>query len=84
MLGVLANAEIKRNGNNFIASSSSAKSDSMKTEYTYTNSHGETYSIYLSAKGKAFIGCVSKKNGKYYRRYIPEIGRKINPKAYNN
>ena len=53
-----------------------------KTEYTYKDSKGNVYPIYLSSTGKAFIKKVSKKSGKEYKQYMPEIGKQINPKAY--
>ena len=53
-----------------------------KTEYIYTDNKGNSYPVWLSAKGKAFIIKVSKKTGKEYRQYVPEIGKQINPEAY--
>lgn len=53
-----------------------------KTEYSYKTKKGEVYPVYLSKTGKAFYWATSKKTGQRYRRYLPEIGRKINPKAY--
>ena len=53
-----------------------------KTKYTYTDSKGNVYPVYLSSTGKAFIKRVSKKTGKEYKQYMPEIGKQINPKAY--
>lgn len=53
-----------------------------KTEYVYKDSKGNCYPVYLSASGKAFIKRVSKKTGKEYKQYVPEIGKQINPKAY--
>lgn len=38
--------------------------------------------ICLLLDGKAFIKKVSKKTGKEYKQYLPEIGKQINPKAY--
>jgi hypothetical protein len=32
--------------------------------------HGETYPVYVSARGKEFILVTSKKSGKQYRKYI--------------
>ena len=55
-----------------------------KTDYTYTDSKSNVYPVYLSASGKAFIKKVSKKTGKEYKQYIPEIGKQINPEAYKN
>lgn len=56
-----------------------------KTEYSYQNKKtGEVYPIYLSTSGKAYIETKSQKTGRNYRRYIPEIGKVINPSAYDN
>lgn len=82
-VGVLAQ-NVERKGNNFTQVSNSVKSSSKetKTEYTYTDSKGNVYPVYLSGTGKAFIKKVSKKTGKEYKQYVPEIGKQINPKAY--
>jgi hypothetical protein len=53
-----------------------------KTQYTFKDSKGVEYPIYLSSTGKAFIKKVSKKTGKEYKQYVPEIGKQINPDAY--
>lgn len=56
-----------------------------KTEYSYQNKKtGEVYPIYLSKTGKAYIKVTSQKTGREYNRYLPEIGKMINPKAYEN
>jgi hypothetical protein len=55
-----------------------------KTQYVYTDSKGNTYPVYLSASGKAFIKKTSKKTGKEYKQYVPEIGKQINPEAYKS
>jgi hypothetical protein len=85
-VGVQAQS-VERKGNNFtqVSNSKSGKSSGKetKTKYTYTDSKGNVYPIYLSSTGKAFIKKVSKKTGKEYRQYLPEIGKQINPKAYN-
>lgn len=76
--------EVQRNGNNFtqIAKEKVSESKETKTEYTYTDSKGNVYPIYLSSTGKAFVKKVSKKTGKEYKCYIPEVGKQINPEAY--
>lgn len=63
-----------RKGDNFIeqGTTRTAAKDSTKTAYTYTTKAGETYPIFLSAKGRAYIGRTSKKTGKYYRQYMPK------------
>lgn len=54
----------------------------LKTKYTYEDKKGQVYPVYLSKGGKAFIWRKSQKTGKDYRQYIPEIGKVINPSAY--
>ena len=82
-VGVQAQS-VERKGNNFTQVSNKKESSGKetKTQYTYTDSKGVVYPIYLSSTGKAFIKKVSKKTGKEYRQYLPEIGKQINPKAY--
>lgn len=82
-LGVRAQS-VQRQGNNFTQVSNSAKSSGKetKTEFTFTDSKGKAYPVYLSSTGKAFVKKVSKKTGKEYKMYVPEIGKQINPKAY--
>ena len=77
--------EVVRNGNVFKAVKSDSVSNRQretKTTYSYEDTKGVKYDIYLSGSGKAFIKKVSKKTGKEYRQYLPEVGKKINPKAY--
>lgn len=84
-VGVQAQSVVK-SGNNFtqVSNNKGGKSSGKetKTKYTYTDSKGSVYPIYLSSTGKAFIKKVSKKTGKEYRQYLPEIGKQINPGAY--
>lgn len=83
--GVQAQSVVK-SGNIFIQVSNNKGEKSSgketKTQYTYKDSKGNVYPVYLSTSGKAFIKKVSKKTGKEYKKYIPEIGKQINPKAY--
>lgn len=75
--------EVKREGNTFTqVSARSNGSREIPTEYTYVDSKGNSYQVFLSASGKAFIKKVSQKSGKEYKQYLPEVGRQINPKAY--
>ena len=76
---------VTRQGNTFVQVSTRQESKpATKTEYIYTDKKGNSYPVWLSAKGKAFIIKVSKKTGKEYRQYVPEIGKQINPEAYKD
>lgn len=80
ILGLLAIAHgmkaqhIERKGNTFVQVIDSAK----KTSFTFEAKDGTKYPIYLSAKGKAFIIRKSKKTGKEYRQYLPEVTKQLN------
>ena len=74
--------QFKQEGKKFVQTSSvTATKDSTKTEYTFQTKDGKNYPIFLSKTGKAYIWRVSK-NGKGYRMYLPQIGKTINPRAY--
>lgn len=83
-VGVQAQS-VQRQGNTFTqVSNKGGKSvgKETKTQYTYKDSKGNGYPVYLSGTGKAFVKKVSQKTGKEYKQYIPEVGKQINPKAY--
>lgn len=61
---------------------SNSKTEETKTKYTYEDKKGQVYPVYLSKTGKAFVWRKSKKTGRDYRQYLPEIGKVINPSAY--
>lgn len=69
---------------NNVSNSKAGTDEGTKTKYTYQNKKGESFPILLSKTGKAFYWATSKKTGQRYRRYTPEIGRQINPKAYED
>ena len=81
---LVTNAQsVNRQGNNFTqVTNKKSASKETKTQYTYKDSKGVVYPVYLSSTGKAFIKKVSKKTGKEYKQYLPEIGKQINPQAY--
>ena len=59
-----------------------AKSEEKKTGYTWKDSKGKTYDIYMSSKGSCYIIRTSSKTGKEYKSYLPkdvseEIGREL-------
>ena len=64
-------------------STSKQKSSAIETKYTWQDSKGDTYPIYLSKNGKAFVKMISKKTGKEYHKYLDkEISIKL-CKEYN-
>lgn len=79
-----ANAQqVRKEGNTFVQVSTPKKQgEEKKTNYTYKDSKGNMYPIYLSPSGKAFIKRTSNKTGKEYKQYLPDVGRQINPQAY--
>ena len=83
--GLVSNAQsVQRQGNNFTQVSNKKSADKVtKTQFTYTDKKGVVHPVYLSAQGKAFIYYVNKK-GEQKRRYMPEIGKQINPEAYKD
>ena len=82
--GLVSNAQsVTRQGNTFTqVSNKKSAGKETKTQYTYKDSKGVEYPVYLSSTGKAYIKKISKKTGKEYKQYIPEVGKQINPEAY--
>lgn len=70
--------EVVRRGNTFVERVDSLKRGKMySTNYTFKDKDGNVYPIYLSSGGNAFIVKVSKKSGRQYRKYLPEVTKKI-------
>lgn len=71
---------VVRKGNTFESVEKSQDSSTViKTDYVYKDRTGE-YPIYLSSKGNAFVFKISKKSGKKYRKYLPEITKQLGTK----
>lgn len=76
-----ANAQnVVRKGSTFVEQADSTKQTGVKTKYTYKDKNGIEYPIYLSSKGKAYIICTSKKTGKSYKRYLPNVTAQLSNK----
>lgn len=77
---------VKREGNTFTQVSNNSKKAGKETatQYKYVDLNGQVYTVMLSSTGKAFIWKTSKKTGKQYKDYLPEVGKKINPDAYKD
>lgn len=69
----------ERQGNTFVATKSSrAKSEPTKTKFTWKDSKGNEYPVYMSSTGSCFIIKTSAKTGKEYRNYLgPEISEQM-------
>lgn len=63
---------VVKEGKTFTVVTSSKKSEPTKTEYTWKDSKGVEYPIYISKSGSCFVIKVSKRTGKEYRQYLPK------------
>lgn len=70
---------VQREGNTFIQTSSRGnRAEPVKTPYTWKDSKGNVYDVYMSSTGSCFVNKVSSKTGKEYRYYLgPEISEQI-------
>lgn len=71
-LSILSTGEVERNGNTFIASTKTNKSNAQQTQYIWKDSKGNEYLIYISASGSCYVIKTSKKSGKEYKSYLPK------------
>ena len=80
VIGLTVNAQTyTRNGNTFTSAKSvKAKAKPIKTKFTWKDSKGKEYPVYISAKGSCFVIKTSSKTGKEYKNYLgPEISQQI-------
>ena len=79
-IGLAANAQTyTRSGNTFISSTGErVKAEPVKTKFTWKDSKGNEYPIYISSKGSCFVIKGKDKNGKDKKNYLgPEISEQI-------
>ena len=74
--------QVEQQGNVFVQKSTRSSGQVIKTNYIYEDSKGNRDTIYLSSTGKAFVFKVSK-NGNTYKKYLPEVTKKLNSQAYD-
>ena len=74
--------QVEQKGNVFVQKSTRSSGQIIKTNYIYEDSKGNRDTIYLSSTGKAFVFKVSK-NGNTYKKYLPEVTKKLNSQAYD-
>lgn len=69
----------ERNGKQFtVTKQDETKIQDKATGYTWKDSKGNVYDIYISKKGSCYIIKTSKKTGKPYRQYLPkEVSNQI-------
>lgn len=69
----------ERQGTTFVSKSKSRnKTEPTKTKYTWKDSKGNIYPVYISSNGSCFIIKTSAKTGKQYRNYLDaEISKQI-------
>lgn len=90
-MGAIVDAQtIKREGKTYIEQpKSKAAKEEVKTGFTYKDSKGKEYDIYIGSTGSCYINKVSQKTGKTYRKYLGEavskeicasLGRKYTPR----
>lgn len=82
MVGITyAQGVVTRQGNVFVEQKDTTfVNNGTLTQYTYKAKDGKEYPIYLSKNGKAYIVRVSKKSGKQYKQYLPQVTEQLNKK----
>ena len=79
-MGLAANAQTyTRSGNTFMSSTGErVKAEPIKTKFTWKDSKGNEYPVYISSKGSCFVIKGKDKNGKDNKTYLgPEISQQI-------
>jgi hypothetical protein len=69
---IVANAEVKREGDTFKVEQSSRTSQGEQTKYTWEDKEGNKYPIFITKKGACYVLRTSKKTGKEYKYYLPK------------
>lgn len=68
---------VQRQGNTFIAVDTTTTVKYHETDLLYVDKDKKVYNIYMSQNGSAFIFKISKKTGKKYRKYLPEVTKQL-------
>lgn len=82
--GLKAQNNVVRKGDTFVVQGATTdRGKFTRTQYTLETRKGDTVivdTICLSSTGSAFVWKVSKKTGKPYRKYLPEITKQLGTK----
>lgn len=75
ILGVVANAQtsevtFKKEGTTYSSNSTRGTSVEKKTGFTWKDSKGVEYPIYMSSTGSCYVKRVSQKTGNEYKQYL--------------
>ena len=70
---------VVRKGNTFIEqpTDTASRPKAEKTGMTFIDKDGQVYPVWVSSRGKHFIIKVSKRTGKEYRKYLPEVDKEL-------
>ena len=63
-------AQVTRQGNTFVQVSSRKASEPVKTKFSWKDSKGNEYPVYVGKTGSCYVVRVSKKTGKEYKQYL--------------
>lgn len=72
LLGIIANAQVVKEGNTFKQNKEKTEVVEQKTSYEYEDNKGNKYPIYVSKRGSYYVIKISKKTGKEYKYYLPK------------
>ena len=79
VVGTINAQSVKLQGKTFVEQKDTTfRNTGTKTEFSYRCKDGKEYPIYLSKNGKAYIVRVSKKTGRQYKQYLPEVTKQLN------
>lgn len=70
MFYMTTNAQVTRNGNTFKSEISKTKNEGSPTKFTWEDSKGNKYPIYITKSGACYINKKSSKTGKEYKQYL--------------
>ena len=77
VLGVVANAQtpertFEKEGTTYSSTKKSKSSSEKETGFTWEDSKGNTYPIYMGPSGACYIKRISNKTGNEYKQYLGE------------
>ena len=72
LLGITASTQVVKEGNTFTQTKTEKVTAAKKTQFTYQDSKGNKYPIYISSRGSLYVIKVSKKTNKEYKCYLPK------------